>query len=87
MSWQDERTMTPEQYSWTIRMLGMNKAQAGRYLGVSPRTAYRYWDGVAPIPAPTVLLLRSLLHHKEPPLVPPWPRKTRAKPVPEDIVP
>jgi hypothetical protein len=72
MNWQTERSMTPEQYAWAIRRLGMNKAQAGRYLGISARTAYRYWDGDARIPAAHVLLLRGLIHHNETPAVPDW---------------
>ena len=35
------RQMSPEQYSWTIRQLGMNKSQAARFLGVSLRTGQR----------------------------------------------
>ena len=72
MNWQDNREMTKEEYSQAIHRLGMNKAQAGRFLGVSPRTAYRLWDGIVPVPTATALLLRSLLHHKETPTVPRW---------------
>jgi hypothetical protein len=72
MNWQSERTMSPEQYSWTIRQLGMNKSQAARYLGVSLRTGQRYWDGVTPVPVATGILLRLLLHYRIPPQVPPW---------------
>ena len=72
MDWQTQRGMSPGQYAATIQQLGMNKSQAGRYLGVSLRTAQRYWDGDAEIPPATVLLLRALLRYQVTPIVPPW---------------
>ena len=71
MSWQI-RTMSPVEYRRAIHTLHLNKAQAGRYLGLSVRTAHRYWDGDARVPAPVALLLRSLIHHNDLPLVPPY---------------
>ena len=41
MTWQDERMMSPAQYRWYIKALGMSQAGAGRYLGVSERTSRR----------------------------------------------
>ena len=66
------RQMSPEQYSWTIRQLGMNKSQAARFLGVSLRTGQRYWDGIAAVPVATAMLLRLMLAHSIRPQVPPW---------------
>ena len=72
MSWQSQREMTSRQYKATIKMLGMSQAASGRYLGVSERTAHRYVSGHAEIPASSALLLRSLIHHGEEPVVPKW---------------
>ena len=69
--WQN-RTMTPHQYAWAIKTLGLNKAQAGRFLGVSERTAHRYHDGDTAIPAAHSLLLRAMINYGEPPEVPPY---------------
>ena len=71
MSWQI-RTMPPLEYRRAIHTLRLNKAQAGRYLGISERTAHRYWDGDAKVPAAHALLLRALIHYNEPPEVPPY---------------
>jgi hypothetical protein len=71
-NWQDDRTMTKHQYQWVIRALGMNKAQAGRYLGRGERTAYRLWDGTSEVYPAEALLLRSLIEHGEKPVIPPW---------------
>jgi hypothetical protein len=70
--------MSPEQYSWTIRQLGMNKSQAARFLGVSLRTGQRYWDGITPVPAAVAMLLRLMLAHGVRPAVPPWPGRKAA---------
>jgi hypothetical protein len=66
--------MTPKEYERAIGLLGLNKAQAGRFLGVSTRTSHRYFDGDTDVPAAHSLLLRAMIHHKEPPIVPPWQR-------------
>jgi len=52
--------------------LHLNKAQAGRYLGYGVRTAHRFWDGDAKVPAAVALLLRALIHFHEQPEVPPY---------------
>jgi hypothetical protein len=72
--WQKERLMTPRQYKMIIKELGLNKASAGRYVGVSGRTSHRYVSGDAEIPIATALLLRSLVAHGETPVVPKWKR-------------
>ena len=72
MSWQDEREMSRKQYREAIAQLGLSQAAAGRYLGISERTAHRYVSGDAEIPASSALLLRSLIHHGEEPVVPKW---------------
>jgi hypothetical protein len=49
--------MTGHQYKRAIEILGMNQLKAGRWLGVSPRTAQNYAkDGP---PAPIAKLLRA----------------------------
>lgn len=68
MHWQHQRTMTHVEYQDALRRLGMNAAQAGRFLGVCERTAYRYRDGHTKIPEAQVLLLRALIHYND------WPR-------------
>jgi predicted transcriptional regulator len=79
MSWQDDRSMSPEQFAWTIKRLGLNKGQMSRYLGCSMSTVQRYYDGDAKIPVPIVLLLRSLVFYNIIPTVPQW--KSIRKPV------
>jgi len=70
MNWH-ARHMTPAEYRFSIELLGMNRAQAGRFLGVSLATAYRYASGDVPVPVPTALLLRHMIHHSAKPWVPP----------------
>jgi DNA-binding transcriptional regulator YiaG len=72
MSWQDDRSMSPEQFAWTIKRLGLNKGQTARYLGMSMSSVQRYYDGDAKIPVPIVLLLRSLVFYNIAPVVPQW---------------
>jgi len=74
MNWQDDRTMSPKDYRAIIAQLGMSQAAAGRYLGVSPRTAYRYASGAAKLRPSEALLLRALVRYHEDPVVPPWER-------------
>ena len=76
MTWQNDRGMSPEQFAWTIKRLGLNKGQMSRYLGCSMSTVQRYFDGHTRIPVPTVLLLRSLIFYNITPAVPAWPRKS-----------
>lgn len=61
MNWQREREMAPKEYRSVIQQLGMSRAAAGRYLGVSARTSRRYAHGDAEVPPAQVLLLRALL--------------------------
>ena len=75
MNWQNERTMSPEEYVWALKHLRLNKSAAGRYLGVSVRTSRRYVAGESLIPPAHVLLLRSLIAHKVRPVVPKRPKK------------
>jgi hypothetical protein len=71
MNWQKEREMTPRQYKMAVKQLGMTLAGAGRFLGASPRTAFRYASGKAKLRADSVMLLRSMIHHGDQPVVPP----------------
>jgi hypothetical protein len=70
--WQNERTMAPGAYRRAIAQLGLKTAQAGRWLGIGVRTAYRYRDGESEIPPAHVLLIRAALHYKIKPVVPKW---------------
>jgi len=72
--WQRERMLSPKGYLRAIAGLGMNVAQAGRWLGVSKRTGYRYATGETAIPTAVVLLLGSAKRHAIRPLVPAPPR-------------
>jgi hypothetical protein len=72
--WQNQRDMTPGEYKRAIAALGLNTAQAGRWLGIGVRTAYRYRDGESEIPAAHVLLIRAALRYKIRPVVPQWRR-------------
>lgn len=70
--WQGQRTMTARQFKAVIREMGMSQAGAGRFIGVSERTAHRMVSGETEVPASVALLLRSMLAHKERPIVPAW---------------
>ena len=72
--WQTQRSISPRQYRALIYMLGLTQEGAGRYLGVSPRTARRYVAGDAEIPPASVMLLRMLEANQITPLVPRKPR-------------
>jgi len=70
--WQKERTMSARAYKMAIARLGMSQAGAGRYLGVSERTAARFCSGHAVVPTSAALLLRALIATGIKPLVPTW---------------
>jgi hypothetical protein len=78
--WQADRRMTAKQYRTVIGALGLNVAQAGRYLGISERTSHRYIRGEAEIPEAHALLLRALYHAGIKPLVPEWVSDRLLKP-------
>jgi len=71
-NWQSERGMTAIEYKATLKELGLNIAQAGRYLGISERTSHRYIRSETPVPEAHALLLRALVHTRTKPLVPEW---------------
>jgi hypothetical protein len=52
--------MTTKQYLAAIKKLGLSQLGAGRWLGVSPRTAQNYAAG-KPIPEPVAKLLRLVV--------------------------
>lgn len=74
MNWQQQRTMTPEDYVFVLKRLKLSQAAAGRYLGISARTSRRYANGDSMIPVSQVLLLRALLAGGWAPVVPRWHR-------------
>lgn len=53
--------MTERQYCTAIAKLGLNQQEAGRMLGVSPRTAQHYAAGTTRIPEAVAKLLRLML--------------------------
>jgi hypothetical protein len=70
MTWQTNRTMTGPEFQALVRRLGMQQHHAAKWLGITDRQARRYVLGDTPVPTATVLLLRSMAHHREQPLVP-----------------
>lgn len=74
-NWQADREMSGREFKTIIKTLGMTQAGAGRYLGISERTARRVVIGQSELPPSAVLLLRSLNHHDELPEVPKWKRE------------
>lgn len=79
--WQTQRSMTGGEFQAAFRELGMLQAQAARFLGVSERQARRYVLGVTPVPPAMALLLRSMMHHRDIPIVPAWqPERLRRQP-------
>lgn len=55
--------MTTKQYLAAIQKLGLSQLAAGRWLGVSPRTAQNYALG-RKIPEPVAKLLRLVIRLK-----------------------
>jgi len=72
MNWQHERSMTPEQFQGALgRLFGPRPmAAAGRFMGTSARQVARWFHGKQIIPVTVVLLLNSMIHHDEKPVVP-----------------
>lgn len=56
-----QREMSAEQYQRAIKQLGLSQQAAGRFLGVSERTAKRLASGEAEVPVAVALLLRRLI--------------------------
>ena len=74
---QDDRAMAPRHFERILEALGLSKAAAGRFLGISERTIHRYVDGEAEVPVSTVLLLRDMLERG---IAPKVPRRPKRKP-------
>ena len=70
MTWQT-RTMTAEEYGQAVRQLGMSVAASARFLGISARQAGRYIKGNVAVDPAHALLLNSMIHHNDKPVVPP----------------
>lgn len=70
--WQLKRTMSATQFKRIVKELGMSKAAAGRYIGVSLRRLRRITKGQSEVPESAALLLHSLVAHGEKPTVPKW---------------
>ena len=71
---QDNRAMSPREFERTLKALGLSKAAAGRWLGISERTVHRYADGDAEVPVSTVFLLRWM---HDAGVIPKAPRRPR----------
>lgn len=72
--------MTPAQFRATIKQLGLSQAGAGRFLGVSDRTARRWASGEYPIPPHVINLLTLMVRLK---LTPAAVDRIRSKPDPQ----
>lgn len=70
--WQTQRSMSPLQFRKAITELGVTRAAAARFLGVSERTAHRYANGDSDIPPAHALLLRAMLAHDTELAIPKW---------------
>jgi hypothetical protein len=75
-NWQLQRRMRPDEYLAAIEYLGMNQADAGRFLGVTPRTSARYAKGDTEVPEMAALLLGLMIHAGFEPVVPKSWRKS-----------
>ena len=62
--------MSPREFERLLEALGLSKAGAGRWLGISERTVHRYADGDAEVPVSTVFLLRLMVEQGRLPKVP-----------------
>jgi len=71
---QDNRAMSPREFERLLEALGLSKAGASRWLGISERTVHRYADGDAEVPVSTVFLLRDMVERGVLPKVPRRPR-------------
>ena len=71
---QTTRAISPAGFERLIDALGLSKAAAGRFLGISERTIHRYVDGEAEVPVSTVLLLRWMMAEGIAPKAPKRPR-------------
>lgn len=52
--------MTPEQYNLALLKLGLTASEAGRLLGYSRSTSYRYTTGERPVPRSVELMLKAI---------------------------
>ena len=68
--WMNEREMSPRQYKAAITEFGMNISESARFLGRSVRTARRYTKGLLTVRTSEALLLRSMIAHRDKPIVP-----------------
>jgi len=73
-NFQHERSLSPAAYQRMIDKLGMSQAGAGRWLGVSERTARRMVSGDTEIPTAVVMLLHACVDYGISPIVPKKPR-------------
>ena len=61
MNLMKQREMSASEYLIAIAKLGLNQAEAGRFLMVSERTARRYCSGDTEVPAAVAMLLRLMI--------------------------
>ena len=75
LGWQHQRSLTVEDFAAALNQLGLSKAAAARYFGISIRSVDRMAEGKAKIPTAIALLIFSLIYHHERPVVPKRHRK------------
>ena len=57
-------TMTPQQFRYVLRQLGLNQVQTAKRLGINPRTLRRWVAGDSRIPESVSLLLEVWLRER-----------------------
>ena len=78
MTWQQQRSMSGPEFRAIVKRLGISRAAAGRFLGISERTIRRVSVGQSQLPVAATLLLRAMLEHGDVPLVPKRPPRLDA---------
>jgi DNA-binding transcriptional regulator YiaG len=59
--------MPPSELIGSLAVLGLNKSEAARFLGVTYRTVHRWTEGEQEIPRAVALALRLMIKHGEKP--------------------
>jgi hypothetical protein len=77
--------MTGKQFEKAFQQLGMTQAGCGRFLGISERHMRRLVLGERKVDPGHGMLLLSMVHHGDNPVVPPWRGRRKPKPKPETL--
>lgn len=70
MNWQLTRTMSPNSFKKSVKLLGTSIAGFGRFIGRSEKSAYRLAHGDIDVDTSTVLLINLMLEKGEKPIIP-----------------